>query len=336
MWENQFNDFLKYLFYFLTAIVAIISTFFKVRKTDGELNRTSIVLIGITILLCILSFGIVCNESVTRTKQEQQDITKQVRDSLQHLRDSLEAKKNTDSILIKSTKTLDSVNKSLTEIRELQQISSNIDKATQNTLIAQGTLLLSTDSLLKNQIQNNNQITGGDTYGFIYFIELPDINSQDFMKPGPIKRKFHFGLLNKGIFPLYDNGITISEPIKWVLYNNRDYNYYKVDRLNPPHKSNNSSIWWLDNRSILDDETIIMFEISIYSRNDEFNQTTIFKKIKRPVSNFERWTEATRVSSLNKKKYVYEFIDPEFPKDAQGKVEWELYKAVEYYHKTKK
>ena len=160
-------------------------------------------------------------------------------------------------------------------------------------------LLTKSEEIARLHQELANSVIGGDS--FCYLV-ISNIDS--------VKNIGIFVVLHRGKHPLYDVHARIvdSEKFSTVEQTNTDI---PLGTLIP--SSARTSARMLDRITLGNGDTR-SFNIDFSARNGFFFQVLRLKKI------HGKWVHATKV--LRKDKVIYEKVDDEFPRTAEGNVEW--------------
>ena len=146
-----------------------------------------------------------------------------------------------------------------------------------------------------------NSITGGDSFCRLI---IGNIDS--------VKNIGQFMILHEGKHPLYDVSVRIVDLDKWdQLKGEVSFATMNISlgNLIP------SSAQMLHQAALGNGDTR-RFTIQFSARNRFFSQALRLKKI------HGKWVCATEVRDMREDKVIYEKIDDEFPRTAEGNVEW--------------
>lgn len=172
---------------------------------------------------------------------------------------------------------------------------------------------------LKNQIKTlesqgnlaNNLITGGDSFAYVELYPQEN-NSIDFR------------IQQKGKYPIYDVSVHIIDKdllnsLNKKESNNDDFTTFNQSLIFGKDVGNFfvNGAKLLMNLKLMPNPESRKIEVLIGTRNGSFTESLRFKRIN------GKWLYAIRVIRENDKEVVYEKIPTDFPKNAQGQVDWD-------------
>ena len=151
-----------------------------------------------------------------------------------------------------------------------------------------------------------NSISGGDSF---CYLTVGNIDS--------VKNIGQFVILHEGKHPLYDVHVRIVDLDKWDQHKG-EMSFATLKQLDTSISLGTlipSSAQML-HRVPLGNDNTRRFNIFFSARNGFFNQSLRFKKI------HGKWVRATKVMRGGGDEVIYEKVDDEFPRTAEGNVEW--------------
>lgn len=196
--------------------------------------------------------------------------------------------------------------------RDLRIKGDEIAELNRRIAEAQRDLRIKSDEIVALNKQISDSITGGDSY--CYMASNVGAGNTD----SPMAT-----LIHKGSFPLYDVQIRIVDVNRFKQLSQNGItldNIFAADTLVnignlPPHIARSMGSWKLPTSNEQD------YDIFITSRNGSFAQRIMFRRVN------GTWRVAYRVK---RNKYMVnspdelleEFIEPEFPRDNNGQIQW--------------
>jgi hypothetical protein len=166
-------------------------------------------------------------------------------------------------------------------------------------------------------------VTGGDS--FIYLAFTPEPNSNNAM----------LSLLHRGKFPVFDVSIELSDADEVddrlrALGLKDKSGSLTLDQMleliktkatfNYPTVRPNLALRVRDKWQLPADKDLVRYRFAIYTRNGTLSQNLILQRVN------GSWAQASQIfrNSNSKKRpaLLYEWADPRFPRNKQGKVDW--------------